>query len=32
MGVRASPLITSLIDYVACWGAQNNVTFKERHY
>jgi hypothetical protein len=24
--------IASLIEYVACWGAQNNVTFKERHY
>lgn len=24
--------MASLIEYVACWGAENNVTFKERHY
>lgn len=24
--------MASLIEYVACWGAQNNVTFKERHF
>lgn len=24
--------MASLIEYVACWGAENNVTFKERHF
>jgi hypothetical protein len=24
--------IASLIEYVACWGAENGITFKERHF